>query len=317
MITLRQIRSFVAVFEEKSFTKAAEREGATQSGISQHVSTIEEQLGIQLFDRSSRQLEPTQGARRYYKSCLDILSRLEAAEADAKLSANTLSGKLTAGVIPALAHRVLSPALIRFMDDQPDVEVRIIESYSGMLTDLVRSGDLDFAIIPAFEGGAGIDISQLVRDREMFVSSSNSIHQNLQPIKLGNAGPLKIILPSSAANVRRQNLDTYFNVVGAKIERVLEMDGMMVTLDIISRSDWVSILPSILMDKDPGSERFSMCPLVSPPLHADFVMIQASRKSLSAQARIFVKYLRTEAESMTSFWSESLNLEEDNSCNFD
>ena len=185
-----------------------------------------------------------------------------------------------------------------------------------MLTDLVRSGDLDFAIIPAFEGGPGIDISQLVRDWEVFVSSSNSMFRNLQPIQLRNAGPLKIILPSSAANVRRQNLDTYFNVVGAKIERVLEMDGMMGTLDLISRSDWVSILPSILMDKDSESDRYSMCPLVDPPLHADFVMIQASRKSLSAQARIFVSYLRSEAESMPRFWSESMNLR-DNACNLD
>lgn len=308
MITLRQIRSFVAVYEERSFTMAAEREGATQSGISQHVSAIEKQLDVALFDRTSRDLVPTPAGRRYYKNSVSILSQLEAAEVDAKSSANSLSGKLTAGVIPALAHRVLSPALIRFMDSQPEIEVRIIESYSGVLTDLVRSGDLDFAIIPAFEGGAGLNISRLVRDRELFVASSNSEHPNLQPIRVGTEGPIKIILPSSEANVRRQTLDSYFNLVGAKIERILEMDGMMGTLDVIARSDWVSILPSILMSKDMGSQQFSIRPLVDPPLHAEIVMIQPSRKSLSAQARILVSQIRDEAESMTRYWLENLDV---------
>lgn len=308
MITLRQIRSFVAVFEERSFTKAAEREGATQSGISQHVSTIEKHLDVPLFHRTSRNLTPTPAGKRYYQNSIEILSQLEAAEVDAKSSANALSGKLTAGVIPALAHRVLSPALIRFINDQPEIEIRIIESYSGMLTDMVRAGDLDFAIIPAFEGGAGINVRRLVRDQELFVASSNSAHPNLQPIKLGSAGPLKIILPSSEVNVRRQSLDTYFNVVGAKIERILEMDGMMGTLDIIARSEWVSIVPSILMAKDFGSKQFSIRPVVDPPLHAELVIIQPSRKSLTAQAGIFVDYLRAEAESVIQYWQDSIGM---------
>ena len=51
MVTLRQIRSVIAVFEEGSFTRAADRENATQSGVSQHVAAVEAALGVTLFDR--------------------------------------------------------------------------------------------------------------------------------------------------------------------------------------------------------------------------------------------------------------------------
>ena len=63
MSSLRQIRSFVAVYEEGSFTAAAEREGATQSGISQHVKQLETDLGVALFARNGREVEPTLAAK--------------------------------------------------------------------------------------------------------------------------------------------------------------------------------------------------------------------------------------------------------------
>jgi LysR family nitrogen assimilation transcriptional regulator len=67
-IPLRQIRAVIAVCEEGSFTRAAERENATQSGISQHVAAVERTLGVQLFERSTGSVTPTPAGLRYYKS---------------------------------------------------------------------------------------------------------------------------------------------------------------------------------------------------------------------------------------------------------
>ena len=64
MISIRQMRSVVAVLEEGSFTRAAERENATQSGISQHVSAVEQQLGASLFERTSDGVKPTKAGER-------------------------------------------------------------------------------------------------------------------------------------------------------------------------------------------------------------------------------------------------------------
>jgi len=58
-ITLRQIRAVIAVCEEGSFTRAAQREFATQSGISQHVAAVERTLGVQLFERTPGGVVPT------------------------------------------------------------------------------------------------------------------------------------------------------------------------------------------------------------------------------------------------------------------
>jgi LysR family nitrogen assimilation transcriptional regulator len=63
-IPLSQIRAVIAVCEEGSFTRAAERENATQSGISQHVAAVERALGVRLFERSTAGVAPTPAGLR-------------------------------------------------------------------------------------------------------------------------------------------------------------------------------------------------------------------------------------------------------------
>ncbi|MBA2965006.1 MULTISPECIES: LysR family transcriptional regulator [Ramlibacter] len=67
--SLREIRLFVAVCEEQSFTAAAVREHATQSGVSQHIKNLEDRLGVRLLDRQEG-VRPTPAGTAYYLRCL-------------------------------------------------------------------------------------------------------------------------------------------------------------------------------------------------------------------------------------------------------
>ena len=76
-IPLRQIRAVIAVCEEGSFTRAAQRENATQSGISQHVAAVERTLKVKLFERTTGGVTPTPAGLRYYKRCVEAVGALE------------------------------------------------------------------------------------------------------------------------------------------------------------------------------------------------------------------------------------------------
>src|SRR5580698_2512756 len=97
-IPLRQIRAVIAVCEEGSFTRAAARENATQSGISQHVSAAERTLGIKLFERSPSGVKPTPAGQRYYKRCLDAVGQLDSASDEVRGFAGVVSGDLRIGL---------------------------------------------------------------------------------------------------------------------------------------------------------------------------------------------------------------------------
>ena len=113
MIRLRHIRSVIAVYEEGSFTAAAARENATQSGISQHVSAIEARLGQTLFERTSTGVVPTQACRQYYETAIQAINLLNKAEMDIRMQNSELQGTVEAGLMPVFTRSILAPVLER------------------------------------------------------------------------------------------------------------------------------------------------------------------------------------------------------------
>src|SRR5260370_39522628 len=110
-IPLRQIRAVIAVCEEGSFTRAAERENATQSGISQHVAAIERTLGVQLFERSTGSVKPTPAGRRYYKRCVEAVGTPEHAAEGARPLADERTGGVRIGPMATRSPSVLAPVV--------------------------------------------------------------------------------------------------------------------------------------------------------------------------------------------------------------
>lgn len=293
MPTLRQIRSFIAVCEEASFTAAAARERATQSGISQHIKKLEAKLGIALFERDRGDIRLTTAGKIYYAECVDVLKRLDAAQQ--RVAASRVLGSIRVGLMPTFTRSILSPALAQFLQQSPESEIHIVEAYSRVLTDMVLRDELDFAVVPSFEGAAGISHQLLARDRETLVSARQGKVRNIKPIRLRNRGPLKVIVPGPQ-NTRRRNIETYFTSNGVTVSQRLELDAMMGTLQFIAASDWVAILPFLMMVSDLDEGRYDIRALEDPALYADFILIQPARKAMTPAAALFAEMLKQETE---------------------
>jgi LysR family transcriptional regulator, nitrogen assimilation regulatory protein len=293
MPTLRQIRSFIAVCEEASFTAAAARERATQSGISQHIKKLEAKLGIALFERDRGDIRLTTAGKIYYAECVDVLKRLDAAQQ--RVAASRVLGSIRVGLMPTFTRSILSPALAQFLQQSPESEIHIVEAYSGVLTDMVLRDELDFAVVPSFEGAAGISHQLLARDRETLVSARRGKVRSIKPIRLRNRGPLKIIVPGPQ-NTRRRNIETYFTANSVAVSQRLELDAMMGTLQFIAASDWVAILPFLMMVSDLDEGRYDIRALEDPALYADFILIQPARKAMTPAAALFAEMLKQETE---------------------
>src|ERR1043166_5356429 len=176
-VSLRQIRALVAVCEEGSFTRAAARENATQSGISQHIAALERALGVRLFERSHAGVRATPAGR--------------------------VTGALRGGLMPTFTRACLAHTLRDYVREHPDVKLRVVEGYSGVLTERVLAEALDFAIVTTFEGRVGLRSRLLARDREMLLSGPARGFAPLQPLRLADCAPLRIVVPS-LPNIRRQ-----------------------------------------------------------------------------------------------------------------
>lgn len=304
-IPLRQIRAVIAVCEEGSFTRAAERENATQSGISQHVAAVERSLGVRLFERIAGRVTPTPAGQRYYKSCVEAVGSLDHAAEQARSLAGQVTGELRIGLMPTFTRAVLAPVLDDFVPRCPDVRLHIVEGYSGLLTEMVLGDELDFAVVPAFEGTIGLKSRLLVRDREMMISGPRAGFSPLSAVRLSECRPLRIVVPGPD-NIRRRNLDTYFQTHGVEIEAMLEMDAMIATLEFVARSDWVTVLPSVISVNDIGRGELIVNPIMEPELHAEFVVIQPARRTLTTQARMFLQRFEQEVAHIHQRWDVAI-----------
>jgi LysR family nitrogen assimilation transcriptional regulator len=304
-IALRQIRAIIAVCEEGSFTRAAARENATQSGISQHVAAAERALGVKLFERSAAGVTPTPAGQRYYKRCIEAVGQLANATEEVRGFATRVSGDLRIGLIPTLTRAALAPALAEFKSRHPDVRLHIVEGYSGWLTDMVLADELDFAVVPASESRVGLKSRLIVRDREMLVSNPKLGLTSLQPVRLKDCGPLKIILPSRA-NVRRRNIEIYFQTHGVEVADVIEMDAMISTLEFVRQSDWVAILSGLICFADIDGPERVISPIHDPPLIAEFVVISPARRTLSTQAQLFLEAFEAEIARIQEVWAKTI-----------
>jgi LysR family nitrogen assimilation transcriptional regulator len=300
--SLRDIRLFIAAYEERSFTAAAARENATQSGVSQHIRKLEETFQVKLFSRDKGRVVPTPAGDSYYRRCLDVLRAHEEADRTVRGYATGLEGEIVIGLMPTMTRCAMAPVLARFIETQPNIVVRVLEGYSAVLTQQVQAGELDFAVVPAFSGGLGLKSRLFLRTPELLVSSARSGLTHLQPVRLSELGALKLVVPGKA-NTRRRLLETYFASNGVAVERLLELDAMLGTLDFVSRTDWFTVLPGIMMADQSESRLFTVNPIVEPTFSLDLVLIEPSRRPLSPAAQAFLDMLESETLELNRRWT--------------
>ena len=300
--SLRDIRYFVAVYEEGSFTVAAERENATQSGVSQHIRKLEDRAGLRLFLRGATNVRPTPAADAYYRHCIELLRANDAANQALRYHGRGLDGEVGVGLMPTMTRCVAAPALARFAELHPNVLVQVSEGYSAALTQLVRAGDIAFAIIPAAPDTQGLAIRPFVRTPELLVAAAGR-PGHAAPVRLADLGPLRVVAPS-AQNARRQTLQTYFAAHRVQIEALLELDTMFATLDLVARSNWVAILPGVMMADELASARYAVSPLADPPLWLDLVVAESARCALDPAAAALLDVLAAETARANAVWAE-------------
>jgi DNA-binding transcriptional LysR family regulator len=142
----RLVRGLVvlaAVADARSFGKAAERLGMTQSGVSKAIAKLESRLGARLIHRTSRAVELTDEGRALYERVAAHLAGIGEAAAETAKSRDTVRGRLRINIDPLFSRVVLSPKLSEFLLQNPHMELRI--ETRDRLADLVSDG-FDLAV---------------------------------------------------------------------------------------------------------------------------------------------------------------------------
>ncbi|MFD8984170.1 LysR family transcriptional regulator [Streptomyces sp. NPDC059564] len=160
---IRQLRYFVAVAEEGGFARAAERLHIVQSAVSQQVRRLERELGLTLFERSTRRVALTAAGARLLPEARSVLDAADRTRRTAERIAAGETGALDLGAVRGPGDRVYR-LLSRLADLAPDLRVRVRRMPASERLAAVRTGALDAALVRALPVAPGLELLPLWQD---------------------------------------------------------------------------------------------------------------------------------------------------------
>lgn len=171
---LRQLRYFIAVAEEGSFSRAARRLHVSQPPLSTQVKALEEELEVPLFVRSNRGVALTPAGTAFFQEARGVLARLEQARRNARQAAREDVGTLVVGFVSIAAYGILPPALKGFRAAFPRVEVQLQELTTDAQVRELRAARLDLGIGLAPVDEPDLEFERLQREELILAAPSGS-----------------------------------------------------------------------------------------------------------------------------------------------
>lgn len=160
----RKLRYFLVVAEELHFSRAAERVFLTQQALSRQIRELEEELGVTLFERTTRRVALTAAGAAFRDAILPVIAGLEDAVEAARRTDRSVSGRLRVGFCPGAALELTAPILADFRTAYPDVDIDLREFPANDPSAGLATGVTDVAFIRLPQSTRGIEAEELFVD---------------------------------------------------------------------------------------------------------------------------------------------------------
>lgn len=289
---LRQIEYFVALYDERSVTKAARRLNVVQPALSMQISRLERAYKTKLFERTSRGVVPTDTGRMFYNYCQKILGDVDEARRYLHDASGKVSGNLTVGLMPSVANSVLPAVLAEYKASYPDVRLVIVEGYSANLLDRLYSGTLDLAIVNNMGLVGRTAIFPLFRDYLVLVTRHTAAKRLSAEVQSNRLQDYKLVLPSQRQGMRLI-VDSILASSGITLMPEIEIDSLGPTLELVRQSDYATILPVVAVKRAVDQKLLRSQRIIEPEFPRDVIVASPSTRAPSLSAELFLKILKT------------------------
>lgn len=289
---IHQLRVFLSVFKNRSFSKASQELHLTQPTISDHIKSLEEELNCRLFDRLGRTIIPTAEAEVLRNYAIDILEKAE----EAKTSLNRIkahpSGELIIGASTIPGTYMLPGLIKKFKEHYPLIELRLLISDSKGILDMVLSHEILMGIIGAKLSNSKINYLPFGEDELILVASPALFTKS--SIKMEELLNLPIILREEGSGTRKE-MERILKERGIEIED-LKIAGIFGSTEAVKEAVKASLGLAIL-------SRFSVRDEIKSGLLKEikiqgiefkrrFYIIFHKKRNLPHQYKLFLEYLK-------------------------
>jgi len=285
----RQLRAFLLVAQHRSFSRAAEALYITPSGLSVLIRELETQIGLRLFDRTTRHVGLTNYGSELLAVVRESLEKIDSTVSRLNRSAAEARLTLSIGAPPLVAANVLPEAIKEFRDHRPDLRIRMFDVGGEALTRLVEEGKLDMSIGGFFKPAAEIRRTPLFRFSLMVVRpDTDSALRRVTTTWTALKGERLLAL---SAGVVQDFIDKHMARLKIKVPPDATFSYLDTLIAMVEAGEGLAIVPSFVIPAC-RNRKVAMSKLINPVVNLDFSRISLRGRKLPSGAEEFTSFLQ-------------------------
>jgi DNA-binding transcriptional LysR family regulator len=288
-MNLRQLRYAVALAEAQSFTKAAGNEYVVQSALSQQLRKLEDELGVALFERTTRSVALTPAGEALLPLMHQVLAGVDQIKFDAQALSGTVAGRLTVGMMEVPSESLDVAALMAtFHARYPEVSVTLRSGGSDLLIEAVRDRKLDVAVVGSNVSTptGRLTFTELFTEPLVAVLPSSHALAGRRSVLLDQLAALPFIDFPPGYGLRHETDRGFAGVTRRVAFEVTRVDEV---IQFVSQDLGVALLPeSVAISRVGDNPRLALRPVAGANLYRQVNLVAPARPLRSAASQAFI-----------------------------
>jgi LysR family transcriptional regulator, nitrogen assimilation regulatory protein len=295
---LRQLRYFVAIVDHGSLSRAALVLHVAQPALTQQLRQLEEELDAQLLHRSAHGVVSTDAGKVFYEHAQAILKQVADARAAVVQSLDRPSGSVTLGLPHSISGALALPLLTAVRERYPEITLQLTEEISGSLTEQLKSGRLNLAVLFDDAPTVQFTATPLVEEDLVFICKAGSSFSPARAgLSLGQALASTLILPARQHGVRPL-VEQVAQGAGLVLRNVLEINSIAILRSAILADLGATLLPRAPFQDDLARGAMSAWPVQDPAVTRRVILCSSRNIPLTNAAAAIGRLVREVTEDL-------------------
>ena len=271
LVDLRQLTALVTVAEVGSVTKAARLLHVVQPAVTRQIRTLEEEIGVPLFDRTRQGMVLTSAGGVLAERARRALHELERARMEIRPDPGEVTGIVSIGLLESVTDILAPPLAAAVAGRYPGIELRILTAYSGHLQEWLDSGDIDVSLLYNLTDAPSLALVPLLREKLWVVAPPDAglTPESAMPWEAVLAHPL--VLPVTGHGLRAL-IDQARSSVARQPRITIQTNSMHLQKNLVLAGHGWTVLPAAGVARDIAAGVLSGAPLTAPEVVRSVVL---------------------------------------------
>ncbi|ORM76765.1 MULTISPECIES: LysR family transcriptional regulator [Pantoea] len=294
--TLRQLRTFVAVARQGSFSQAGQLIGLSQSAVSHSVKELEAEIGVRLLDRTTREVLLTGAGQQLATRLTRLLEELNTTLLDVRSYGEQRSGTVRVAASQTPSAHLMPQCLASTQQHYPDIRVILHDRVQQAVLQSVRNAEVDFGIVIGPLGDAEFDAEEILQEPFLLLCHQNDALAQTETVTWAMLTDRNMVLQDYASG-SRMLVDAILQQLAVSVNVVQEIGHPATLYPMVEAGIGISILPALALPLPSG--RKLVVRRLYPEMNRSLMLIKRKNRSLTPAAEAVWQEVRQQAELLT------------------